>query len=153
MSPGLSFVPWNLKNEWRNTMPQLDQTHINEAVDALEQAKTNFNAAKLALADAESVVLDLVGGELKEEGTTRIGDLKLATGFTRRWDQDKLTNMIHDIRAEYWPFRTEFKEDRKASKVLAERFPELWQTLSPALTLTPRKPSITIDRKETKETA
>lgn len=124
------------------------QLQLNEAIDNLAAAKANMNAAKLALADAESAVLDLVNGSLKDEGTTRLGDLKVVTGYTRKWDQGKLANLIHDIRAEYFPFRVEYKEDRKASKVLAERFPELWQTLSPALTLTPRKPSITIERKK-----
>ena len=79
--------------------------------------------------------------ELKQEGTNRVGDLTITTGLTRSWDQAKLAEVASRVTGEYFPFKVEYKEDRKFSKSVEERFPDLWREIQPALTLKPKKPS------------
>ena len=80
---------------------------------------------------------------VKEEGTTTIpGLFKVTTGFTRKWDQDILLNLAIKVDPKYFPFKIKYDEKRAESKMIEEKFPDLWQILQQALTLTPSKATI-----------
>lgn len=76
---------------------------------------------------------------LPEKGTTKLpGGLKIVTKLTEKWDQDKLNN----IQLTLFPFKAEWKLDRKTFTVLEEHYPDEYKKLcAEALTLTPAKPS------------
>lgn len=110
---------------------------------AAKAAETAATEARLAV-EAE-ILAHPAAREVPDEGTTTLGDrIKVTTGYTRSWDQAALAELASTIDEAYWPFKTELKEDRKASKVIEERFPELWTLIRMALTLKPRKASFSL---------
>jgi hypothetical protein len=116
-------------------------------VEDLRRAKANEQAAKLARLEAEEALLahPAVARELKDEGTITVGDaVKVTTKLSRSWDQAQLVAISKQIDSAWFPFKTEYKEDRKASRVVEERFPALWDELRQALTLKPAKPSVSL---------
>lgn len=115
-------------------------------VDDLRRAKANAHAAKLAVLEAEDALLahPAIARELKDEGTITVGDVKVTTKLTRSWNQKALAEISERIDPAWFPFKTEFKEDRKASRVVEERFPDLWHEVRAALTLKPAKPSVAL---------
>lgn len=131
----------------------MNQPQAVTTLPTLEQLRQQLREAKAAEAEAtlqrigiEEAILHhpRVESELSDEGTVTIdGVIKVATGYTRKWDQQQLSKFYQQVEPAYWPFKTEFKEDRKAARVVEERFPELWDRLRQALTLTPRKPTVT----------
>ncbi len=52
-----------------------------------------------------------------EEGSVSTDGVTVRTSFYRKWDQDRLTQLSEAIDPAYWPFKVEWKEDRKASRV------------------------------------
>lgn len=120
---------------------------IEVLAQRLAEAKAAESAAieaRLAV-EAEILAHPSTGRVLVDEGTATVADrIKVTTGYTRKWEQSTLANLAHSIDPAYWPFKVEFKEDRKAARVIEERFPDLWERLRHALTLTPRKPSIAL---------
>ena len=121
--------------------------NLTELTQKLTLAKASENAAKAARLEIEALILVEVG-DLKPEGTTHIENLKLVTGFTRSWSQEKLAEVSQNIKAEFFPFSQIFKEDTKACKAIQSANPDLWDQFSGALTLKPKKTTITV-----KETA
>lgn len=119
---------------------------LDELADDLRKAKDLENKAKAARLACEELILrhPAVMREMKDEGTTSVGPVKVVTKLSRAWDQPQLAEAAKHIDSAYFPFRTEYTEDRKASKVFEERFPELWQTIAKALTLKPAKPSVSL---------
>lgn len=115
-------------------------------VEDYRRAKADEHAAKLARLEAEDALLahPSIARELKDEGTITVGDVKVTTKLTRSWDQAQLAALKDRIDPAYWPFKTEVKEDRKASRVFEERFPALWAELRQALTLKPAKASVSL---------
>lgn len=79
--------------------------------------------------------------DLKPEGVTRIGALAVDCGYARKWDNDGLTLLKEGFPFELWPFKTEWKEDRKGTRWIETNAPELWRQIEPALTIKDRKPS------------
>ena len=108
------------------------------------QAKADEEAANALRLEIERELLDHpeVRGALKEEGTVTVGPVKVTTGFTRAWDQAQLGALHAEIADASWPFAAEWREDRKAARVVEERFPELWARIRAALTLKPKKPTV-----------
>lgn len=131
----------------------MSQAQTITALPTLEHLRTQLREAKATEAEAtlkriaiEETILNhpRVVSELSDEGTVTFdGAIKVSTGFTRKWDQDSLTTLAAQVDPAYWPFKTEFKEDRRAARVVEERFPALWDQVRQALTLTPRKPTVT----------
>lgn len=119
---------------------------LDRLVEELRQAKEHEQAAKLARLEAEDAILahPAVTRELVDEGTVTVGDVKVTTKLTRSWDQKALTEIAEQIDPAWFPFKTELKEDRKASRVVEERFPDLWHEIRQALTLKPAKPSVVL---------
>jgi hypothetical protein len=123
-----------------------------QAVFTLDALKKSWLKAKADEREAnerrvaiEKRMLSMLGSLVPQEGTFNQDGLTISTGYTRKWDQTKLTTLAVCIDPSYWPFKTEWREDRKASRVFEERFPDLWKHVSSALTLTEKKPSVTVE--------
>ncbi len=127
---------------------------LPELIADLERLKVAEDDAKLHRVRKEQQILDHpeVASVIKDEGSVTVDRLGLTTGYTRKWDQKALRTLCGEIAGDYWPFRTEFKEDRAHSRRIEENNPDLWEKLGAALTLTPKKPSLTI-KAEKKEAA
>lgn len=102
-------------------------------------AEQQYNADRLRI---EEKILALV--DAKDSGSVKLDGLTVTFGLDRKWDQAKLTDLSATVKREYWPFKIEWKEDKKASDVIAERFPELWADITQALTTKPKKPSFSV---------
>jgi hypothetical protein len=111
------------------------------------KAKADERKANAARLVAEEKLYKLYEAQIPEKGTVRIENLKIACGFTDKWDQDAL----QDIRANWpdelppFPFKEELKPDGKAVSYLRDNMPEAYKKLEPALTQDPKKPSFSID--------
>ena len=123
-----------------------------QAVFTLDSLKAGWRKAKAEEESAreqrvaiERRMVVLLGDLVPAEGTFHQDGLSISTGYTRKWDQKLLTQMAGAIDEAYWPFRSEWKEDRKASRTFEERFPDLWKHISAALTLTEKKPSVSVE--------
>jgi hypothetical protein len=123
---------------------------IEQLIYNLRSAKDKEERAHDMRLAAEEALLSHpdIAASLKDEGTVTVGAVKVSTGYTRKWDESQLSTLRSQVADEYWPFRTKWDEDRRASRLVEERFPDLWAMLRPALTLTPRKPSIQLTDKE-----
>lgn len=73
----------------------------------------------------------------KPFGSRQLGTLDLKRDEDREWDQAKLIELAEALPPEHFPFKVEFKEDRKASTALALSAPEVWKKFLPALSLKP----------------
>lgn len=122
-------------------MPTLDA--LADRLAAARAAEAEATQARLAI-EAE-IMAHPAARDVPIEGTTRLGErIKVTTGVTRKWKQETLANLAHSIEPAYFPFKAEYKEDRKAARVIEERFPDLWERLRHALTVTPRKPTVAL---------
>lgn len=104
-----------------------------------KEAEKQYNADRLVI---EERILEMVG--MQNTGSVRLDGLSISYGLDRKWDQAKLTDLKSGIKAEYWPFLIEWKEDKKASDIISDRFPELWDEIQQALTTKPKKPTFSI---------
>ncbi|MGI9305430.1 MAG: hypothetical protein ACR2RB_22420 [Gammaproteobacteria bacterium] len=103
----------------------------------LEEEILEHEETVAALAHTSTVHLPIIGSP---------NQLTIRTGLNRKWDQGQLASAVKTIEPQYWPFKTEWKEDRAATRLIEERWPDLWtELLMPALTLTPKKPAFTVN--------
>lgn len=122
--------------------PTLEQ--LRERLRETKAVEAEATLARIAIEEA-ILTHPRVASELSDEGTVTVdGVVKVTTGYTRKWDQAQLAEIAPGIDPAYWPFKAEFKEDRKAARVVEERFPDLWAQVRKALTLTPRKPTVAV---------
>lgn len=121
-----------------------NQLTLEQLKTALNEAKRNEALAREVRIQIEGAILSHPDVVLKEEGTVSVDGLSISTGYTRTWDQAKLSELIQKIHPNFWPFKTEFKEVRALSKQIEQTTPDLWNELSHALTLKPKKPTVTI---------
>lgn len=129
-----------MNNEIELTQEQIKT--LNELMAAWNMsraAEKQFQEDRLLY---EAQILEIVG--MKSAGSKKLGSMTISYGLDRKWDQAKLTDLQPSIKAEYWPFRIEWKEDKKASDIIADRFPELWDEIQQALTTKPKKPTFSI---------
>ncbi len=118
---------------------------IEQLRKRLSVVKATEEAAKKERLTIEREIIGLLADELKEQGTTNIHGLKIVTGYTRKWDQAELQGLVErGIPPKLFPFKVEYKEDKKMSDYLANNEPDVWEKIAKALTLTPRKPSVSI---------
>lgn len=112
----------------------------------LLEAKARESAARDARLEIEQAIITHpdVAPFLKEEGTFSCGPVKVVTGMARKWSQPDVAAFAEEIDPAYFPFRAEWKEDAKMTKVVQERFPALWTKLRTALVLTPKKPAVSV---------
>ena len=119
---------------------------IDDLRQQWKEAKTLEEEAKQRRLNIETEILlhKEVKGEIKDEGTSTFGKIKIITGYTRNWNQGKLQAICETVDESLWPFQTQYKEVRAGTKYIETNEPEMWEILSPALTLTPKKPSFSL---------
>lgn len=111
---------------------------------AAKAAESQAAAARLAV-ERDILAHPDVESALPDEGTTTVGALKITTRLTRKWDQAVLAELRREVQNDhYWPFKQEYREDRRHTRVIEDTAPELWQRLRDALTTKPAKPSVSI---------
>lgn len=102
----------------------------------------------------EARILELCKDKIVEKGTTNLSTgLKVATGFTERWDQESLNYMYDtftDDERKRFPFKREFKPSNEKIKILKEDVTAggLWDFISKSLTISPSKPSFSYMEKK-----
>tara|TARA_R110000803_G_scaffold28011_10_gene65137 strand:+ start:6009 stop:6404 length:396 start_codon:yes stop_codon:yes gene_type:complete len=116
------------------------------ALDALsaqwkecKREEKEANVKRLAVEKEFAEILDI-----PEDGILKVAGMKIHTGYTRKWDQEKLLKLQAEIRAEFFPFESTLKENRAVAKHVEKEFPDLWALIADALTLTPSKASFSI---------
>lgn len=120
---------------------------LSELRAYLAEAKEKEDEAKATRLATEKAILEHpdIAGAIKEEGTTTIDGLKVVTGYTRTWNAKKLQDFIDEgIPDNLFPFACKYSEVRNDSKYLEKNEPETWAYIETALTLKPRKPTISI---------
>ena len=125
----------------------------DEAIEQLKNqliaAKDTENAAKKERRRIENEIISIVKYELYDNKTNNLYGLKIVTGYNRKWNQYMLRDLVENgIPPKLFPFKTAYKEDKKMSDYLANNEPEMWDHISKALTLTPKKASISIIEQE-----
>lgn len=125
-----------------------EQPTLVRLAGELRAAKAAEEAARQARIKVEEAILAHVKGDLKPEGTHTFDTVKIVTKLSRSWDQERLAQISKEVEPAWFPFKTEYKEDRKAARVVEERFPDLWGIVSDALTLKPAKPTVTLIEEE-----
>lgn len=128
---------------------------ISELVSDLEHLKDAEDNARLNRIRKEQQILDHpeVASVIKDEGSVTVDRLGITTGYTRKWDQKALERLEREVAGDYWPFKTEFKEERAHTRRIEENNPDLWAQLREALTLNPKKPGLTIKPMKKKDAA
>lgn len=86
-----------------------------------------------------------VHNKIRDEGTTRVDGIKIVTGYNRKWDQAILDDLRQHTSAGLFPFKHRWIEERARSKQIERMYPDHWLLIRPALTLTDKKPTITIE--------
>jgi hypothetical protein len=113
-----------------------------ELVQMGHRAKENIERNQKLLLDIEKALLDKNKDLIKEKGTTNLDcGIKIVTGFTEGWEQQKLHEIYSGGNWPLWPFKGEWKPDNKSLKVLEESFPQHYHRLCEALTMKPKKPA------------
>jgi hypothetical protein len=119
---------------------------INELTTQWQQTKAALEAAQEAHLQSEIAIYEAVKDTLPDKGTTTLDTgLKIVTGYTESWDQEKLNEVYNawDFPMAF-PFKGEWKPDGKAVSYLREHAPQLYGKISYALTMKPKKPSFSM---------
>jgi hypothetical protein len=116
--------------------------NLDDLIDEWKCAKREEKTANAWRLEVEEKINQHFG--ILTAGCLKLDGITVSYGLDRKWDQAKLTELKQGIKHEYWPFRIEWKEDKKASDTIAERFPELWNEIQTALTTRAKKPSFSI---------
>lgn len=108
------------------------------------ELKAKEDELKKARVEVEKEILNS-GVNLKKSGANSYLEmLTITTGFDRKWDQEGLKK-LHDEGANPFPFKLEFKEDKKLSSALEEMALEYWShNFEPLLTVKPKNPSFKV---------
>ncbi|MCP4477813.1 MAG: hypothetical protein GY818_06955 [Planctomycetaceae bacterium] len=86
----------------------------------------------------------------KTFGARSFSSISMNIPERRKWDHKGLTGAFLSMPNEYFPFRIEFKEDRKAVQLLAENRPELYAEIKDFLTIETGNPSFSAPKKAAK---
>lgn len=121
-------------------------TDLTTLTDQLRQAKAAEAQASAARLAVERQILEHpdVAGAMTDDGTTKVGAIKVTTRLTRSWDAEALDAISAEVNEQFWPFKSKWAEDRRHSRVIEEKHPDLWEKLRSALTVKPGKPSVSI---------
>lgn len=133
-------------------MPQMttDSPEVKMQLEALTRswkaAKEREEQAKAERLAIEAEGLELVKAALPDKGTTTFDTgLKIETGFTESWDQERV-QLAHDNWPSNlkFPFKGEWKPDNKAISYIRDNEPLAYRLLSDCLTLKPKKPAFSV---------
>lgn len=116
----------------------------------LREATAKVSAAKADLENVQAEIYTAVEAvkPLPEKGTTHATGIKITTGLTDKWNQEKLVEIERTWARKSnnpFPFKQEFKADGKAINYIRDNTPEAYAALQEALTLTPKKPSFEVE--------
>lgn len=116
---------------------------LTEAWKEAKQNEQQWNQQRIAI---ESAIYELTAPDLPDKGThTTDTGMKITTGFSEDWDQEKLNAAYQNWPADVkFPFAGTWKPDGKAISYLRENAPSHYALLSPALTLKPKKPAFSV---------
>lgn len=119
---------------------------LEELTVAWSSAKASEEAAKNARYEIECEIYNLVQNQLKESGVNNFpGGLKITTGISRKWDQEKLSMLAQGWpKDQRFPFAIQWKEDSKRVSILKEDSPDLYEQLEDALTTDVKKPTFAV---------
>jgi hypothetical protein len=118
---------------------------MNELIYKYRSAKNDLAEAKARLLEAEIALYQFYKNEIPEEGSFKVEDLTIKTGFYQKWNQEALTKVEYSYpRKEKFPFSLEFKPDNRAISYIKDHRPDLYVMIEQALSLTPKKPSFSL---------
>lgn len=131
---------------------------MNEKAPALSDLEAQWLAAYQSEQDAKNLrnkiaqkILEhpevIESFNAKEFGARTIGALELKREEKRSWDQAQVIALTEKLSPSEFPFKIEFKEDRKASAALAQNSPAIWALFLPALSTEPSNILIGASRK------
>lgn len=124
-----------------------------QLVENLRVAKGNLAIAQKAVQDAEGAIYVAGGANIPEKGTVHFQGVKVVTDFYQKWDDKQLAAAEVEWPKHSnlpFPFKRTYKADGKAITYIRENAKETYEVISPALTLTPKKPSFVLEgEKET----
>lgn len=114
----------------------------------LRIATANLKIAQKNVEDAQVAIYNAGGDKIPPKGTVHLTGVKVATGYTDKWDQVKLA-VIEGLWPSKsnlpFPFKKEFKADGKAVSYIRDNTPEAYAILEDALTQTPKKPTFELE--------
>lgn len=120
------------------------EPNIKALKDKWIEAKANEDAARKERLQVEQWLVDLMGKDLPEKGTTKVCEgMKVTTGYNEKWDQELLADILKNI--SYAPFEVVYKPIRSELDALQKMHPKDWMTLQRALEVTPKKPSFKVE--------
>ena len=130
-----------------------NETNVDTEIEVAnwKRTKTALTAAQDAHLQSEIDLFNKVKEQLPKKGTYALGDIKIMTGYSEAWDQEKITqawNLWPDASKIPFPFSTEWKPDGKQVTYIRENLPDLYKTLSNCLTLKPKKPAFSLKDKD-----
>lgn len=115
---------------------------------ALTEALTAEKAAISRRRDIEKQILNhpeiVASINEKPTGSRTMQKLTVTTGFNRSFDQKKLHAVASDIPPELWPFEITYRENRAGTAWLESNRPDLWEKISPALSVKEKTPSVKV---------
>lgn len=121
----------------------------NKVVEGFKAALAQYAKAKSDLNEAQINLYNEYKDNIVDKGTNTFGDVKIVTGYNDSWDQDMLAEIHSTLdRPEIFPFKSEFKLDRKRYDALETFDGALYKRINSALTLKPKKPSFSIKEKK-----
>lgn len=127
-----------------SVIAQQGQLPLAQLEDYWLTCKQAENEARQDRLNVEAQILEHPDALLKEVGSTTLGQIKVTTGYTRSFDQEKLAEAINEVPAELWPFKSEYKEIKAGTDYLERNEPELWEQIRPALTIKPKKAAFAV---------
>jgi hypothetical protein len=118
---------------------------MNTLIEKLRSAKNDLALAKAKVLEAEIALYKEYQDKIPEEGSFKVDDLTIKTGFYPKWDQESLAIAEQAFpKSEPFPFSMEYKPDNKALSYLKEHKPMLYEKIAVALSLTQKKPAFTL---------
>lgn len=122
---------------------------LKKLITSWAKAKEKENKAKDTRLTIEERIFNALESELPEKGSTRVGDMKITTGTTIKWDQEALKSikLVWEKTAGpiAFPFEVEYKPDNKTIAYIEDQMPKLYKQLEPAREEKPKKPSFEIN--------
>lgn len=140
--------------EQENVKENYSAFSTEDLIIQLQEAKQLEVSSKDFRNQIESTLIERFKSDLKDEGTVRCGpngEIKIVTGLVRQWDDETILRLITQHPEQPWPFTKKVSESRTESRVIEKNNPDFWKWVEgEALTMKPKKASVSIERKETK---
>lgn len=117
-----------------------DHQSVTTLCEEWIQYKIQETEANKRRLEIEQQICQLAKEALPTQGTATLGNVKVTTGFTRTWDATRLT-AIYRNKPPVFPFKIDWKENRRLTTELETSQPEVMSLYADALTIKEKKPS------------